>query len=377
MYHVDRSDEFDVTHFGFFLNSSLAPVLRFRRSFVSVCNVLRGIRLHGLSAFKKSLRFFWGLILWMLSIGRARHPGPCNPFDASGCSIEFLNVGGWLSGGDLALESKASFLAVAEHRLVPARAPSCQDVTPGVHAGVGVISLHGVSLSPPTLFDPSFKEFFRMGRAMRVVLPLGNGGIAHLFVIYGYQGAESDPEKLTLTDNLLTALLAEAQVCYAGQPVILVGDLNADPTVIPSLAKGVMNGHWIDVEQAFAIGRGVAPSRPCQFQLDEDKAYAGIPLWLVLLLWPPPLHVVFCQIDGSFRTLLSTLSSLSLHGMPLLIGLGFILPSGQPVGLIVLTAPDVRRLRRFRIFGMFTFVKSVSFLVRFGSNSSLLVTPPM
>ena len=36
IYHVDRSDEFDVTHFGFFLNSSLAPVLRFRRNFVSV-----------------------------------------------------------------------------------------------------------------------------------------------------------------------------------------------------------------------------------------------------------------------------------------------------------------------------------------------------
>ena len=40
IYHVDRSDGFDVTHFGFFLNSSLAPVLRFRRSFVSVCNAL-------------------------------------------------------------------------------------------------------------------------------------------------------------------------------------------------------------------------------------------------------------------------------------------------------------------------------------------------
>ena len=43
IYHGDRSDEFDVTHFGFFFNSSLAPVLRFRRSFVSVCNVLKGI----------------------------------------------------------------------------------------------------------------------------------------------------------------------------------------------------------------------------------------------------------------------------------------------------------------------------------------------
>ena len=103
-----------------------------------------------------------------------------------------FNVGGWLSRGDLALESTAHFLAIAEHRLVPARArtvttqlrqarrssvwaPSCQDVTHGGHAEVGVISLHGAPLSLPTLFDPSFKEFFRIGRAMRVVFPSGNG----------------------------------------------------------------------------------------------------------------------------------------------------------------------------------------------------------
>ena len=44
---------------------------------------------------KKSLRFFWGLLLWMLSIGKARHPGPCTSSYPSGFSIEFLNVGGW------------------------------------------------------------------------------------------------------------------------------------------------------------------------------------------------------------------------------------------------------------------------------------------
>ena len=219
----------------------------------------------------------------MLSIGRARHPGPCTSYCPSGFSIEFLNVGGWLSRGDLALESKAHFLAVAEHRLIPARArnvttqlrkvrrssvwaPSCQDVTPGGHAGVGVISLHGATLSLP-----SFKEFFRIGRAMRVVLPLGNGGVVHLFVIYGYQGAESDPEKLQLSEHLFAAVLAEARMCCAGQPVILAGDFNADPTVIPSLAKGIFDGHWIDLERAFATGRGVLPSYTCQFQLDEGK----------------------------------------------------------------------------------------------------------
>ena len=126
---------------------------------------------------KKSVRFFWGLLVWMLGIGRARHPGPGTSSYPPGFSIEFLNVGGWLSRGDMALESSGHFLAVAEHRLVPARAravttqlrqarrssvwaPSCQDVTPGGHAGVGVISLHGASLSLPTLYDSSFEEFF-------------------------------------------------------------------------------------------------------------------------------------------------------------------------------------------------------------------------
>ena len=190
---------------------------------------------------KRSLRLFWGLLVWMLSIGRARHPGPGTSSYPPGFSIEFLNVGGWLSRGDLALESSAHFLAIAEHRLVPARAravttqlrqarrssvwaPSCQDVTPGGHAGVGVISLHGAPLSLPTLLDSSFQEFFRIGRAMRVVLPLGNGGIVHLFVVYGYQGADNDPEKLQLTEHLFAAVLAEARLCCAGQPVVLAGD---------------------------------------------------------------------------------------------------------------------------------------------------------
>ena len=236
----------------------------------------------------RSLRFFWGLLVWMLSIGRARHPGPGTFSYPPGFSIEFLNVGGWLSRGDLALESTAHFLPIAEHRLVPARAravttqlrqarrssvwaPSCQDVTPGGHAGVGVISLHGAPLSLATLLDSSFKEFFRIARAMRVILPLGNGGVVHLFVIYGYQGAENDPEKLQLTDHLFAAVLAEARMCCCGQPVILAGDFNADPFVIPSLARGISDGQWVDLERAFAFGRGVPPFSTCQFQLDEDK----------------------------------------------------------------------------------------------------------
>ena len=330
----------------------------------------------------------------MLSIGRARHPGPGTSSCPLGFSVEFLNVGGWLSRGDLALESSAHFLAIAEHRLVPARAravttqlrqarlssvwaPSCQDVTPGGHAGVGVISLHGAPLSLPTLLDSSFKEFFRIGRDMRVILTLGNGGVVHLFVIYGYQGAENDPEKLHFTDYLFAAVLAEAWMCCSGQPVILAGDFNADPIVIPSLAKGTSDGQWVDLERAFAFGRGVPPSSTCQFHLDEDKGSRRD----FLLACPIALAAAsacYVSPDRWFTPhFLSVQSSLSLLGMLLLIGLRFILPFGLLVGFNFLIVLGLLRPNRFVIFGMFTFGKLALFLLLFVSGFSVCATPLM
>ena len=61
----------------------------------------------------------------MFHIGRARHPGPGpRSFIPGQLSVEFVNVGGWLTCGDLALDSCAQILAIAEHRLILARAPS-------------------------------------------------------------------------------------------------------------------------------------------------------------------------------------------------------------------------------------------------------------
>ena len=59
------------------------------------------------------LAFFW--------IGRARNPGLA-PFSQVG--VEVFNSGGWLTHGDLALDVKVDFLAVVEHRLIPARVSS-------------------------------------------------------------------------------------------------------------------------------------------------------------------------------------------------------------------------------------------------------------
>ena len=113
----------------------------------------------------------------MLHIGRARHPGP-GPRDIipGQLSVEFINIGGWLTSGDLAMDSCAQILAVAEHRLIPSRArsvchqlrmaghhsiwaPACQDRVAGGNAGVGVVSLGGAPLSLPSFFTPQFQEF--------------------------------------------------------------------------------------------------------------------------------------------------------------------------------------------------------------------------
>ena len=66
-------------------------------------------------ASKRTICFF--VLLWVLYIGRARHPGPGpRVFTPGQLSVEFADVGGWLTSGDFALDSCAQFLAVAEHR---------------------------------------------------------------------------------------------------------------------------------------------------------------------------------------------------------------------------------------------------------------------
>ena len=95
--------------------------------------------------------------------------------------LNFANIGGWLTYGDLAMDSCAQFLAVAEHRLIPARArsvghqlrkagfhsvwaPACQDSIPGGHAGVGVVSLGCSPMALLSFVTPEFREFFSVGK---------------------------------------------------------------------------------------------------------------------------------------------------------------------------------------------------------------------
>ena len=80
-------------------------------------------------------------------------------------------MGGWLTSGDLALDSCAQFLAVAGARSICYQlrkagylsvwAPACQDRVARGHVGVGVISLGGAPLTLPSFVTPQFQEFFQ------------------------------------------------------------------------------------------------------------------------------------------------------------------------------------------------------------------------
>ena len=52
-------------------------------------------------------------------------------------------------------------------------------------------------------------------------------------VLCGYQGADTDAEQLSLTEQLFDAALRELGVVAREQPCMLVGDFNVEPNKIP------------------------------------------------------------------------------------------------------------------------------------------------
>ena len=116
----------------------------------------------------------------------------------------------------------------------------------------------------PSFATCQFKLFFDCGRAVRCLLPLGGGRFMQLFVLYGYQRADSDAEQLALTDQLFDAALGELSVVARVQPCMIVGDFNVEPTKIPCLAKGISAGLWVDFEEAWALTSGLQPAPTCK-----------------------------------------------------------------------------------------------------------------
>ena len=55
----------------------------------------------------------------------------------------------------------------------------------------------------------------------------------------------------------------------AGQPLLIAGDLNADPAVIPCLAKGISAGKFVDLALTYSHGEWRRPDATCKFRLED------------------------------------------------------------------------------------------------------------
>ena len=51
--------------------------------------------------------------------------------------------------------------------------------------------------------------------------------------------------------------------------MLIAGDLNADPAVIPCLAKGISAGRYVGLALAYSSGAGLAPDATCRFSREE------------------------------------------------------------------------------------------------------------
>ena len=188
-----------------------------------------------------------------------------------------------------------------------------------------------------------------MGRVLRTTLLTGKGGVSHVFVVYGYQGAEEDPD----TDKLLQAVLAEAQVVCIGQPLLITGDLNADPAVIPCLAKGISAGRFVDLALAYSLGAGRKPDATCKFR--REDCVVSRRDFIVRCPNAPPASTTCLVTDRWFTPhFLYLLALILTDGRLMLPALRFVSRSGLLAGLTLPMGPPRRLLVLSRMPGMFT-----------------------
>ena len=218
---------------------------------------------------------------------------------------------------------------------------------------VGVLSLKGAPLALPTFATPGFERFFGLGRAVRFLVPFGCRRFMHLVVLYGYFGADSCAEKLQVTNQLFEAALGELAVVARGQPCLIVGDFNVEPTKIPCLAKVISAGLWVDLEASWAAAAGRDPAVTCKRTWDSDsgnRVISRLDAHCVLLLF---FLARFFVIGGFSLILLSEPGLLLIGGLLLLLSCVGLHLFGLHLGSLLLIVPDVLNLLKFGGFGMF------------------------
>ena len=187
-------------------------------------------------------------------------------------------------------------------------------------------------------------------------MPLGLGRFMHLVVLYGYQGSGSSSEQLRLADQLVDAALGELAVVARGQPCLIVGDFNVEPTKIPCLAKGISVGLWVDLEYSWAFALGGSLRLLVSALGNLILEIVGI-----FKLGAPCVlrrfgHVVFFLIGGFSLILLFGLDLRRRGGRPELPSLLGLPPFGLLLGYLRLIKLEIRSLLRSRESGKFLII---------------------
>ena len=122
-------------------------------------------------------------------------------------------------------------------------------------------------------------------------------------------------------------------VCI-GQPMLIAGDLNADPAVIPCLAKGISAGRYVDLALAYSLGAGLTPDVTCRFSREDGTGsrrdfLSDVPMLLLHLML---VMLVMSLIGGLFLTFQFLLAFALVPGWLTLLAQLFVSLCGLLVG---------------------------------------------
>ena len=141
-------------------------------------------------------------------------------------------------------------------------------------------------------------------------------------------------------------------VCV-GQRMLIAGFLNADPAVIPCLAKGISAGRYVDLALAYSLGAGLAPDVTCRFSREDGTGsrrdfLVAVPMLLQLL------SLAMSLIGGLLLTFQLLLAFVLMPGWLMLLALPFLSLFGLLLGWTLLIDPPHRPLMLSRMSVMFT-----------------------
>ena len=129
-----------------------------------------------------------------------------------------------------------------------------------------------------------------------------------------------DPQKLGLTDKLVEVVMGEAEACGTRQPVVIAGDLNAHPVVIPAATTAISSGLFVGLEKAYALVKGESPFRSLSRSRLGSCIGGPILMWMLILRGGPGalmLGGVWCLLEDSRRARASRVASPSGRGIVL------------------------------------------------------------